>query len=182
MVNLLPSQSQARLSRTYYVRLATTLLSALVVVLFLGALLLTPSYLLARDEAESAKRYLSALDESAGLRERSGALSVVAELKEVLELSKLFAEPPVTADTLSAITSHVVAGVRIQKIVFGKTEEGKTSISVAGIADTRAGLLSFAEALKADATFEGVTLPVSQLAQDTDIEFTLHFLVKNKTP
>ena len=182
MVNLLPVQNQTRLSRTYYIRLATTFLSVAAVVLFVGGLLLAPSYLLARDEAESAKRYLSALDESAGLRERSGALSVVAELKEGIDLSKLFAEPATTADALSAITAHVSGGLHIGKIVFGKTEEGQVSISVTGVADTRTNLLSFAESLKADAFFEGVTLPVSQLAQDADIEFTLRFVVKKKTP
>jgi hypothetical protein len=171
MVNLLSPQAQKKLVREYYARLAILLCLLASVALLLGACLLAPSVFLARGQAESFGRYLSALEETVGLQERSEAGQSTAVLAERVRIANDMAARHPTGAILSVVLSGKPRGVRVESIRFSAGSE--TRISISGTAATRTILLGYADALRTHGALKDVALPVSSLVADTDVPFVL---------
>ena len=58
-------------------------------------------------------------------------------------------------------------------LVYQKESEDKATFTISGVADSREDLLVFSVNLERDVLFDDVELPVSNLAKDKDIKFTL---------
>ena len=177
MVNLLPKPIKRKLRLDYYVRLATVACGACAVVIGMGIALLVPSYLFARDEAETTARYVAAIQEM-GLRERAGSQSSIALLAERIKIIKEYERPPVTAQILSRLEVRLPASVTLKKIGVRYDAAGEGGILISGVAGTRNALLAYAQSLQKENIFSGVTVPVSQLNADKDIDFSLSFSFK----
>lgn len=172
MVNLL---SETRLlARRYLLRFVTVASLALALALALGGALLVPSFFLARATAEAGERYLAALEDIVGLRERAGVARAVASDAERLSVMESYARPPVFSPLLSALSSAIPRGVILTSVSVARAG-GETAVSVGGSASTRSALLSFADALRTTPAFSVVALPVGALASESDIPFTISF-------
>ena len=173
MVNLLPQKQKAQLRRAYYLRLVTTFTLLANVALVVGGVLLIPSYVVSERAAESAERYLAAIEETVAVRERAGVSKTVRALDERLRILDTLAEQPKAVAALDAVLTKRTSGVRITGVGFIKEDGGATQLSIEGVASSRTTLLAFVDALRAAGTFGGVEVPVSQLAQEADIPFSL---------
>ncbi len=181
MVNILPKDAQNKLGTRYYLQLLSMVFFLVAVAFAAGAGLLAPSYLLARQEADGAKEYSTALQQALTLKQSAGAGAEMLALSEQLKLMKAYQANPAVAGALSALVAKLPKGVSITKIFIlpPGTSDGK--IGIEGRAKTRAELLAFVSDLQANALFKNVAVPVSDLAGDTDIPFSLTFsLVKQK--
>ena len=174
-VNLLPEQTKKAFTRHYYLTLVTTLSSALALATVLGVLLLIPSYLLARNEAESSERYLSALEETVGLRERAGVTDVMRELSEEVSILSSFESSRPTANIIKAIDQALPRRVFLQGVSVTHFGPRAGEVALVGIADTREDLLAFSDALKATPLFKNVSIPVNQLVPGVDVKFSFSF-------
>ena len=172
MVNLLPQKSIGRLRRNYYVRFATVLIILLVAAFAIGSVLLVPSYVVSERAADASERYLLAVEETIGVRERAGVTEDVRALTERLRILEDYTDEPSAKpffeDALADLSSDIV----ITGIGFAKGSDA-LGVSIIGRADTRTALLAFVEKLQESGAFEGVTIPVTQLAQDSDIPFSI---------
>lgn len=172
MVNLLPQKTIAGLRRSYYLRLLTMLIIVLTVAVAIGTVLLVPSYVVSERSADASERYLIAVEETIGVRERAGVTDDIRTLAEQLRILNEYAnEPPAKPffeDSLASLSSEIV----VTGISFTKGDDA-LGISLAGRADSRAALLAFVEALQENGRFEGVTIPVTQLALDSNIPFSI---------
>ena len=178
MVNLLPQKEIRALKRVYYVRLVTTLMFLASLALVVGGILLAPSYVVSGRAAESAERYLAAIEETTSLREKAGVSDTVRALSERLRiLDSLIAQPSGVA-ALDAILAERTSGIRITGIGFAKGESDAVGVAIAGVASNRTTLLAFVDELRAAGTFGGVEVPVSQLAQDANIPFSINATYK----
>lgn len=174
MVNLLSKALIRARTRRYYARLITLLALVLTLVIGVGALLVLPSFFLARAAADESARYLAALEETVGLKERAGVTKAVGALVERVKTLKDFNTPIMVAYLIDLITGAAPRGITITSFSIDRTGAGGRVV-VSGSAATRDALLSFANALKSIKQFSGVALPVSSLARDKDVPFTLSF-------
>lgn len=174
-VNLLPREVKHSLRIRYYLSLATLFCFLAGVAISLGAALLVPSHLLAKNSVESSTRYQAALEETLGLKGRSGTLEEMATLAERVSILSSYETSGRTAPALAALGRDLPKGISVTKIAIQLTDSGAGTVTVAGIADARADLVALVEALKRDRLFERVAIPVGQLATDTDIPFSLSF-------
>ena len=69
--------------------------------------------------------------------------------------------------------SYKPSTVILTGLVYQKENEDKARFIINGVADRREDLLVFSQNLERDALFDDVELPVSNLAQDRNINFTL---------
>lgn len=174
MVNLLPISERRAIVRGYYLRLIALVASVVAVTTLLGGLLLLPSFFLARATADAGGRYRTALEETVGLRERAGVSTRAATLAERVRILDAFSLPPVTPDVVTALTDALPRGVTLTSLSIMR-KDGGAALSISGAAATRDALLSLAESLKGVSAFSGVSLPVSSLASDKDIPFSISF-------
>ncbi|OGG44349.1 hypothetical protein A2841_01010 [Candidatus Kaiserbacteria bacterium RIFCSPHIGHO2_01_FULL_48_10] len=175
MVNLLPKPIKRKIRFDYYLRLTAGAFFVCAIVILMGIALLIPSYLFARNEAETSTRYVASIQEKTELQQRGGVQASIALLAERLKIIKEYNRQPVTAHILSRLEGRLPSRVTLQKIGVRFTAPGEGDILISGFAETRNGLLEYAQALQKESIFAGVVVPVSQLSLDRDIDFSLSF-------
>jgi hypothetical protein len=174
-VNLLPENVKESFTRRYYFSLASLFIFLIAVAAAAGVALLMPSYLVAKDSEVAYERILDSTEKNLGLKEKDGANAGVIELAERVKILAAYAYRPAVMPILAAIGQNVSKEISVKSIKIKEVESGKGTATVAGIATTRASLLGFANALKAERIFLSVSVPVEQLAGEMDIEFSLTF-------
>jgi len=182
MINLLPRETQKKFTQRYYLALFSFLFFGLTIVALIGAGLLVPSYLLARSEAASAERYVGAIEETVGLKEQSGATKEVAVLAERVDILSSFENIPITAHVLSEIERALPAKVSLKAVRIQHGNPGEGAVTVTGVADSRTDLLRFSDVLKGNVFFQGVSVPIGQLVNETDVPFSFSFRFLKSQP
>ena len=85
-------------------------------------------------------------------------------------------------DTLVKITTNLSEKVKLNSIVFSKNlgEKGKkgTTIVISGTATDRDALVSFGATLRESKSFTTVEVPVSSLAKDKDLPFSMNIFIE----
>ena len=79
-------------------------------------------------------------------------------------------------ELLVNIVSTKTDTVSLTRFSFAKASEGKRYADINGISKDRATLLAFVRALERSGLFEKVEVPISNFAEDTDIEFSIRAL------
>lgn len=175
MVNLLPIQEQKKLRTLYRVRLSAVLLFLLSAIVFAGGVLLVPSYFLAETGAAAAQKDLDTSLQSAAARSSSSALAKLALLKERVSLLNDYGRTPVSALILSHIAADASSDIGVNAIDITFTGSGEGKVNVSGKAKTRAALIAFGQKLQDDSAFQGASVPVSDLAGGSNIDFGIPF-------
>jgi hypothetical protein len=99
----------------------------------------------------------------------------MALLKERVTLLDDYGRTPTAALVLSHIAADTSAEIGVNAINITFTENGEGTANISGKAKTRAALISFGQKLQGDATFRGASIPVSDLAEDSNIDFDIPF-------
>jgi hypothetical protein len=86
------------------------------------------------------------------------------------------------SDKVSTLRTLEKPGVLISEIVVDRVDEAYSPIHVTGTAENRQALAAFRDRLLAQPEVASVDLPISNLAKDRDIQFTLSVVLKKKTP
>lgn len=175
MINLLSERTQRSLRMAYYARFATVAALLCALAVFAGGALLAPSYFLAAVDEGAARDTLASSDRMLASESATGNEEVLAQAAEQVSLMKEYLRTPSIAAALSAFTARVPGGVVVSAVSVTPGAGGTDSVSLSGSAKTRNDLLSFADALRASSSLSGVSVPLSQLAGETDIKFTLSF-------
>ncbi|MDO8523792.1 MAG: hypothetical protein Q7R74_01025 [bacterium] len=174
-VNLLPDTTKRKFAALYYTRLFSIFIFLIALGVAMSGALLVPSYLLANAQADAAERYLAASQKSVNLGAQGGASGMFALLTERLSILTDYLRRSVTGPVLSALSGRLVKGVSVTKIAITLTGNGAGTVSVSGEAGTRDALLRFVASLQGAELFQRVSVPVSDLANEADIFFTLSF-------
>ncbi len=172
MFNLLPQQQQHELVREYRVRFATT---ALLFLAFLGAISLSaliPSLMLSYEKETAVTQNEKALQKEIALVIKDNISSVLADAKEKVSVLQATTTSPYAYELIDTITKGKPAqiallGVSVKSMVSGH------EVSLLGKATTRDALLAFTKKLQTEKMFSEVTVPVSNFAEATDINFSL---------
>ncbi len=175
MVNILPQGAQRSLYQKYYFRLAAAFFFTAGVFVAVGAALLAPSYLLAEEEAASAKRFRDAVVETLALKGTNTAARTVSALAEEVKLLNAYGKKETAIPIIAGALSAQDSAIALRKIAFSWRDQNGGAVTLDGVADTRTALVEYVSELQKNALFSGVAVPVSNLASDADIAFTLTF-------
>ena len=173
MLNLLPQPEKAALTQEYRLRLAIVILLMSFTTFVVSSILLVPSVLLSSQKEKSAEDRFALLTKSV---EKGG----VSELEEILREGKIVLklvshkDPKVSlSESLMRIVSAKPQQISLNNFSFVRDGTEKVKVDISGVAENRAALLSFEKTLEQTGLFEKVTVPVSNFARDSDIEFTI---------
>ncbi len=171
MINLIPTSAKRNIVREYWIRVINVwvfLLSSIAVCL---AALLIPTHALLTGQinayAETAEDALKKADDydlsAASLITASQQATELLLLNEDIQFSSL----------LTLLESLPQPDVSITAYEFNRTEDEIGPIVVSGIALTRQALADFRVTLLNHPRIETIELPISNLALDRDIMFTV---------
>ena len=173
MFNLLPKAEKEAIRREYRTRLAIVVLWCSFTTLIVASILLIPSLLLSFEKEKVATQRFETLSRSVGDEHAAEFDTVLLAAKT--RLSFLSHAPPKTFlyELMTRVVSLKPPRLSLSNFSLTSTTDGKRNLTVQGIAENRATLLSFEQALERSGAFEKVTVPISNFAKDTNIEFSI---------
>jgi hypothetical protein len=181
MVNLLPQAAKRHLVVEYYVRVATVwffLLTGAMVVL--GMFLVPISVLVGLQLSAYDETFTRVSADNATFGDSEKA--VLAANVVASELNRVTAYAPVLdlVSTVEGLAEHTISidGVNLERSKAGAVE----TITVTGEATTRAALAAFRDRIEAEPRFKSAALPISNLAKDKDVPFSIAITVNTDTP
>lgn len=155
----------------YWLRVVTVWLLLIGLGFIVVALLRIPTFVLVESQLRAfSGAYDEAIDKTAAFDEAQAVIT------EANELSRLLAEEedqiPLT-DMITILDGIAGSAVRINEFNFTRSDGTLTQINVTGVAATRVALADFSKDIEAHELFAEAELPISNLAKDQDIAFSI---------
>ena len=179
MINLLPLPEKKEVRSIYRARLSVALLAILAIVLCIAVALSLPSLFLSSLKRDEAQMRLAEVRGAARGSERS---AFVADARRTLREEEILAEDDGgqgVTDLFSLVTSLKTPQIRIMGMYY-QAPDGVAQLTVSGIANDRTSLIAFVDTLRAQELFAGAALPVSSLAKNRDIGFSVSIPLPRK--
>lgn len=180
MINLIPPKAKKGVVREYWLRVVSVWFYTWSAALLGGVLIMVPAYVLINSQVSvyeaSAK---TASEKVANFEDVSKSLTVSS-----LQAGKLITgfRQSLISERIATLRSLEKPGVTISEFTIGRTDEAYEPIQVTGTAENRQALAAFRDRLLALSDVASVDLPISNLAKDRDIQFTLTVSLKKPTP
>jgi len=176
MFSFLPLQYKKLVGREYALRFSAVAFLAVSILGVLAILLLIPyvSFVNSQDAISAAR--LASLSSSS---ETVQAQSFRASLNTLRAESTRLAPPQAVLpyELVTTLDSLVTSGIQLTALKYTLNSDGSASLSLSGMATTRESLQAFVASLQAAPDFTGVSVPVSDFAQDKDIDFNLQMTI-----
>jgi hypothetical protein len=180
MFNFLPVEYKKEATREYFLRLLTISFVLFSIVAVASIVLIMPSYLAAENRYAQALSEETVAANAVEAGRQGGASAAVGKVSAYMDAALALA--PLSPDTIiEPVVSARPAGVTITSISIGRTDSG-IEASFAGNAATRDELLTFVKSLEGIAQFGNVDLPVSYLALDSNIDYSITVSVRPLPP
>jgi len=177
MFNLLPPEQKKSIRREYHLRLATVVFSFLS---FTGLVLLAfllPSFFKINISYSDLARQKNQLEEKTPeLKDVEMLTKTVSETMKKLRILETGLDNAALSVVIEKIISIQPSGLEIKNLSFSLKEQ-ESKVKLTGQANTRNLLLDFVKKLGEDELFSSVDLPVSDLAKDREVKFSVSFNV-----
>jgi len=174
MFKLLTDETMREVKREYAWHRAIVIIGTLILVFLVVGIGLLPSYVLSNarlNEVIERTRIMNSVGQGEGDPTLQSWLQETSHRLKLLS-PKLDTDRP--SDYIKKITSQSLKGVHITGFAWTRTDDG-IKLSVNGVAEDRQALITFENRLNASGYFSQVTLPISNLAKDKDIDFQIKF-------
>lgn len=178
MINLIPQSAKSSITREYWTRVFTVWLFILGGVTFIITALLIPVLVLVNTQIsayeETAKAALSEVNKY--------DLSSTALVRASQDAAKIIRmqDAPRFTEYITLFESLQNDAITIERFEFTKQGDALSPVSISGKAETRQALADFREALLEHDRIDTVILPISNLAQDKDINFAITVTMKQE--
>jgi uncharacterized SAM-dependent methyltransferase len=180
MINLIPPQAKKGVVREYWTRVVSVWFYSWAAALLGGVLIMLPAYVLIKSQVsvyeESAK---NASEKVANFEDVSKGLTNSNQQAD--KLLSGFKQSQVS-QRLQTLRSLEVNGIVLSEIFVSRIDEAYEPIKLTGSAEDRQALATFRDRLLALPDVASVDLPISNLAKDRDIQFSLTVVIKKNTP
>jgi hypothetical protein len=181
-MNLLPSEEKEILKRGFRIRVFVLLNIFLTIFFIAASIFLIPSYFLAKEQLEVISSFNTSIkpeDEES----INKTLLVPTELQNKISFFETNLGNKKASDAISDVVSLKNSGIKINSMFFNKVAQGTEAevlMVVSGIAERRDSLISFQSALRDSGKFQSVDVPVSSLAKDRDLPFSINLKISRE--
>lgn len=173
-INVLPEQEKAAIRLEKWRRIAIFLSGILGMALIFGLTLLTPSYLPLSFQRQELQRALHVEQEAATAKNTDQIRTEVGMVRNTIAAINQAINAPARASEIIEVAFQPVQHITVVSIA---TEKSGT-IAITGIAKTRNDLLDYEQHLRESGKFQEITAPLSDIVQETNINFTFQGTLK----
>ena len=174
-INLLPQKEKKRVQKLYKAQRIKASSWLVIILIIVSVIMLAPLFLLSENiefiteikNTELVKE--SGFNSSENIEEAIGMINSKALALSETQHIKVY-------DLFADIAEGDLKGISIRGLTFSFIEEEKV-IGITGTAINRETLLSFRRDLEQKPYSESVNLPVSNFAQNTDINFSIQVVI-----
>jgi len=177
MRNLLLEKHKKKIRREYRLRLLVIACMLLTMVFAFGVAFILPSYLNARSEMRALLEKREGLAISLKRVEAEVPSKLVAATSDQVRALSIPEARPLPSSIIEAIVAAREGGIVLSSFEYRADSKESKEVRLTGRATTRSDLQLFAKNLEAEEAFEQVELPVSDLAENRDIDFSMRVIV-----
>jgi len=170
MANVLPPEYKDNITTEYRFRLAAVGFLLFGIGLAISAGFLVPSYLLLNADLSTTRDQIAAVQETFREDGGGGYTKIISDTKRQMEALAQEERDVTIGAMFQSVLQNKNQGIALTRFSYKQRDD---VLSVSGVANTRQSLLSFEEALAQSDQFTNVNLPVSSLANQTNISFSL---------
>lgn len=171
MFTLLPEQYKNSMLKAYRSRLLTLILMGLSIVVGICLLLSFSARVFVLGKQQELTARETALRQLSDNFSKNDLGINLEDLKQDLDL--LSKKSFNVSSVFDQVTAQSFVGIVIDKYEYILFEETKFIVTISGKAPSRKTLSQFAENLRKEKGFGTVELPISSLAKDTDLPFSI---------
>lgn len=171
MINLIPPSAQKQVKHEYWIRVLTMWMLLAGTSFVLCIFFFIPAYVLVQNQLESfSAQFKEADTNSESLKSSETAIVQANAISSLLSQSE---DVTSFATVIAEIEKAKNGDILLFDFSMTRADAVFTSITVSGTASSRATLSTFRDSLDSNILFEKVDLPLSSLAKDKDIPFTI---------
>jgi hypothetical protein len=176
MINLVPGVVRKAIVKEYWIRVISVFLFLTVLASLLSVLFALPVYVLIKAQVDAYGA--SATEAAARVAEfdiSTGALTKANSQAEKIVSQKSDVD---FTEVMNQIEELANTGISLKSYQFARKEGEMVPVLLAGRASSRQSLADFHFTLKSNEMVEKVDLPISNLAKEKDIDFTMTITLK----
>lgn len=171
MINLIPPDARKAIRREYWIRVVSVWMILLGAALLMIALLKIPTLVLVSTQLDAFSiAYIEAQEQDKSLKEAEAKIKRSNEIALVLVRST---NDPVFIPVVEALDTLAGEDVKIFNFVITQERGQLSTILIIGNASTRISLARFSDSVEAHPRFLEADVPISNLAKDKDINFSI---------
>lgn len=175
MANLIPPEAKKRIKVEYWTRVVSVWLG----LLGFGALILValnvPVYILILNQLSAyTSQFANASTEQTSFEKIETQIVAANNTTALLATAQNVVPLVPLVERLKNLTN---TGVTVNSYSLVRTGTVLESIRISGVADDRESLVEFSDRIEGDTTFVSAEIPLSNLAKDKDIPFTVNVVL-----
>lgn len=178
MANLIPPNAKRAVTIEYWLRVVTVWCVLIGFGFIAVALLRLPTFVLVQSQLQAfSSAYDEAVDKTSTFEDAQETIVAANELSRLLvdeESQTAFSEMVEILDDIGG------TDVRINEFRFSTDAEGENGIVISGVAATRVALADFSKDIEAHPLYAEAELPISNLAKDRDIAFSINISLEEE--
>jgi len=172
MINLIPPGAQKQVKREYWLRVFTVWIILIASACVVVAILYVPVYVLVRSQLDAfLQAYTQASVESESFKDSELSVEKANDIAELLSAANKALPFSSVISELEEVSD--IHNVTITEFILLREKANLQPIVLRGTAKSRFDLTSFRDAVEAHELFKSVELPLSNLAKDKDITFSI---------
>lgn len=173
MFNLLPDNLKERIKKEYKLRLIIVIVVFFILAELTFLVFLLPSWL---NSYYKQKEYSGRINEVSNVLSNQDISSTTAYIKStnnILTVINDSLDYPKLSPIVLDILSKKKPNIKLSGIFYSVNTGNTGTLSINGLASNREALVSFSESLREIEYFKKVDLPISNLAKDKNIDFSI---------
>lgn len=178
MLNLLPHNEMNVVRREYLLRFSSVASVLAGVIIICATVAMFPSYTLVETKNSIVTAQLQSIRSSSVAKNKDDVEKMLADVKTKTTVSKTLSSYD-PSYVVQRIIDTIPKAVIVNGLQYDRGDKGAHKVVVSGVASSRNGLISFVQGLS-KAGFKVSDVPVSDLASDSNIPFSLSVIAEEK--
>ena len=175
MFNVLPDNLKAKIKTLYRGRLLVVIFIFIFFIQLAFLIFLLPSWVIS--EAKENEIILQTEEINNLAPELSSFSSLISSTNVKLGILNSALQYPVLIPLINTVVSSKTRAVLLNQFTYSLTGTSTATLAIRGISNTREALVSFAKNLQNTKKFKTVDLPISNLAKDKDLDFSINLVI-----
>ncbi len=173
MFNLLPDSLKGEIIKEYKLRLFIVSLFFVVFIELSFIVLLFPSLVISYYREKDVELRVETLEKSSGVTNANSIKPVIKSLNSDLNTIDKTLQYSEAIPIIDIVLTEKTKLVQITDISYISLSSSTATIVVQGVSLTRDALVNFKKSLEVSNNFKNIDLPISNLAKDRDIKFSM---------
>lgn len=161
--------------KVYHERLAQFVLELILVLVILSLVMLMPTVLTLKSRQETVAHSVGVAEARPVSKEAIDIGKQITSTNSLLKLINVTSTTTPYSKIVDAVLADKTAAITLTHFDW---KSSGASVNLAGIAPSRSALLEFVRSLESDPLFPKVDSPISNLIENSNINFTLNLTVK----